>query len=87
MKSFSCKIDATNYCMFSLDEGTDVGRDDGTPVTEDYKVPFAFSGTIKKVEVKLRQEIGRPAFKAVAGCATHGIFAAKSARHRHRERT
>jgi arylsulfatase len=48
------RIDATNCCMFSLDEGTDVGRDDGTPVTEDYKVPFAFTGAIKKVEVKLR---------------------------------
>ena len=48
------RLDATNCCMFSLDEGTDVGRDDGTPVTEDYKVPFAFTGTIRKVEVKLR---------------------------------
>jgi arylsulfatase len=48
------RIAATNCCMFSLDEGTDVGRDDGTPVTEDYKVPFAFTGAIGKVEVKLR---------------------------------
>jgi arylsulfatase len=48
------RIDSTNCCMFSLDEGTDVGRDDGTPVTEDYKVPFAFTGAIQKVEVKLR---------------------------------
>ena len=48
------RIDATNCCMFSLDEGTDVGRDDGTPVTEDYKVPFAFTGAIRKVEIKLR---------------------------------
>jgi len=48
------RIDATNCCMFSLDEGTDVGRDDGTPVTEDYRVPFAFTGAIKNVEVTLR---------------------------------
>jgi len=48
------RVDVTNCCMFSLDEGTDVGRDDGTPVTDDYRVPFAFTGAIKKVEVKLR---------------------------------
>jgi len=48
------RIAATNCWMSSLDEGTDVGRDDGTPVTEEYKVPFAFTGAIQKVEVKLR---------------------------------
>jgi len=46
--------DATNCCMFSLDEGTDVGRDDGTPVPEEYKVPFAVTGALQRVEVKLR---------------------------------
>ena len=39
--------------MCSLDEGTDVGRDDGTPVTEAYQVPFAFIGHIDKVTVNL----------------------------------
>ena len=48
------RIDATNCCMFSLDEGTDAGRDDGTPVTEEYKVPFAVTGALQRVEVKLR---------------------------------
>lgn len=47
------RIDQTQCCMFSLDEGADVGRDDGTPVTEDYKVPFAFNGTIEKVVIGL----------------------------------
>ena len=39
--------------MCSLDEGTDVGRDDGPPVTEAAQVPFAFTGHIDKVTVNL----------------------------------
>jgi len=38
---------------FSLDEAADVGRNDGAPVTEDYKVPFAFNGAIGKVTINL----------------------------------
>jgi arylsulfatase A-like enzyme len=48
------RIDQTQCCMFSLDEAADVGRNDGTPVTEDYKVPFAFNGTIEKVTISLK---------------------------------
>ena len=32
----------------------DVGRDLGTPVNEAYTVPFAFTGTIDKVQVDLK---------------------------------
>ena len=37
----------------SLDETFDVGEDTGTPVVEDYvdKMPYRFSGTLKKVVV------------------------------------
>src|SRR4029077_989693 len=31
------RIEHTQCCAFSADEGADVGMDDGTPVTEDYK--------------------------------------------------
>ena len=31
------RIDRTQCCIFSADEGADVGIDDGTPVSEDYK--------------------------------------------------
>ena len=58
------RIDQTQCCMFSLDEGTDVGRDDGTPVTEEYKVPFAFNGTIEKVAIDLADANGKTAAKA-----------------------
>jgi arylsulfatase len=43
---------------FSLDETFDVGEDTGTPVVEDYvdKMPFAFSGTLKKLVVVLEPQ-------------------------------
>jgi hypothetical protein len=47
------RIEQTQCCIFSADEGADVGRDDGTPVTEAYQSPFAFSGTINKVTIDL----------------------------------
>ena len=48
------RMEATTCCTFSLDEGTDVGRDDGTPVTEAYASPFAFTGKIEKVRIDLK---------------------------------
>ncbi|MFI5396833.1 MAG: arylsulfatase [Candidatus Binatia bacterium] len=38
---------------FSLDETFDIGEDTGTPVSEDYDVPFKFTGQIEKVVVNL----------------------------------
>jgi arylsulfatase A-like enzyme len=37
----------------SADETLDIGEDTGTPVSEDYAVPFRFTGTIKKVVIDL----------------------------------
>ena len=34
-------------------ESFDVGMDNGSPVSEDYRAPFAYAGTIKKVEIHL----------------------------------
>jgi arylsulfatase len=34
-------------------ESLDVGMDNGSPVSEDYQPPFAYTGTIKKVEIHL----------------------------------
>jgi arylsulfatase len=34
---------------FSFDETFDVGKDTGTPVSEDYDVPFKFTGILDKV--------------------------------------
>ena len=48
-------IERTVGNRFSLDETFDVGEDTGTPVVEDYtdKMPFRFTGTLKKLVVKL----------------------------------
>jgi arylsulfatase len=47
------RINATIPGRFSLDETFDVGEDTGTPVNEDYDVPFKFTGKIEKVVVNL----------------------------------
>lgn len=38
----------------SLDETLDIGEDTGTPVSEDYRVPFKFGGKIDKVVIDLK---------------------------------
>jgi arylsulfatase len=40
---------------FSLDESFDIGQDTGTPVIDEYdaKMPFKFSGSLKRVEVEV----------------------------------
>jgi len=49
------RIPQTIGVRFSLDETFDVGEDTGTPVLEEYesKMPFRFSGTLKKFVVVL----------------------------------
>lgn len=51
----SGRIDRTQCCAFSADEGADVGADEGTPVTEAYKVPFRFTGKIDKVTIEMQE--------------------------------
>lgn len=57
------RISQTAPIRFSLDETFDIGEDTGTPVVEDYadKMPFAFSGTLKKFVVVLEPEKLSPA--------------------------
>jgi arylsulfatase A-like enzyme len=49
------KIPRTIPFRVSADETFDVGEDTGTPVSEDYHVPFKFTGTLNKVVVKLSE--------------------------------
>ena len=49
------RIEHTQCCAFSADEGADVGADEGTPVTEAYKVPFKFTGKISGVTIELKE--------------------------------
>jgi arylsulfatase len=48
------RIEKTVPNRFSLDETLDVGEDTGTPVSDDYKVPFKFTGEIEKVTLELK---------------------------------
>ncbi|WNM63588.1 arylsulfatase [Candidatus Nitrospira neomarina] len=49
-------IKHTQCCVFSADEGADVGLDEGTPVIENYGIPapYRFNGTIKQVTIDLQ---------------------------------
>jgi arylsulfatase len=50
------RIEHTQCCAFSLDDSADVGMDEGTPVTEDYKErDNKFTGTIHKVTIDLKE--------------------------------
>ena len=49
----SGKINQTTPFKYSLSENQDIGRDTGTAVVEDYKVPFVFEGKIEQVVVEL----------------------------------
>jgi arylsulfatase A-like enzyme len=49
------RIEHTQAMMFSADEGTDVGEDGETPVTENYGIaaPYQFTGKIEKITIDL----------------------------------
>ncbi len=54
-KVASGRLDQTIAYRMSLDETLDVGEDTGTPVSEDYEVPFKFTGDIEKVTVNITE--------------------------------
>jgi arylsulfatase len=50
------RIERTQCCGYSADEGADVGVDEATPVTEDYKArDNTFTGKIHKVTIELKE--------------------------------
>jgi len=55
------RVEKTEAARFSADETFDIGCDTGSPVSTDYASPFPFTGTIKKVEIKLEDEKLTPA--------------------------
>jgi arylsulfatase len=50
----SGRIERTECCAFSVDEGADVGADEGTPVSDTYETPFKFTGKIMRVTIDLK---------------------------------
>ncbi len=49
----SGKLPKTIPFRMSLDETLDIGEDTGTPVSEDYHVPFKFTGELEKVTINI----------------------------------
>jgi arylsulfatase A-like enzyme len=47
------RIERTIAFRISADETLDIGEDTGTPVSEDYHVPFRFTGDLKKLSIQL----------------------------------
>ena len=47
------RLEKTIPIQFSLGEGVDIGMDVGSPIDFTYKLPFAFTGKIEKVNIKL----------------------------------
>jgi hypothetical protein len=54
-KVASKKLPRTIAYRMSLDETLDIGEDTGTPISEDYKVPFKFTGKLEKVTINITE--------------------------------
>lgn len=50
------KLPQTIAFRISMDETLDIGEDTGTPVSEDYQVPFNFTGKLQKVTINITEE-------------------------------
>jgi arylsulfatase len=50
------RIDRTYAFRVSADETLDIGEDTGTPVSEEYHVPFKFTGKLNRVLIRLSDE-------------------------------
>jgi arylsulfatase len=48
------RVEKTVAGRFSADEIFDVGMDTGSPVSEDYKSPNPYTGTLRKVQIMLQ---------------------------------
>jgi hypothetical protein len=54
-KAASERLPQTIPFRMSLDETRDIGEDTGTPVSEDYEVPFKFTGNLEKVTINITE--------------------------------
>jgi arylsulfatase A-like enzyme len=50
------RVEKTEPMRFSADETFDVGCDTGSPVSDEYRSPFPFTGTLKSVDIKLEEQ-------------------------------
>ena len=57
-------IQRTILTRYTLDEGFDIGRDQGTPVCEAYQCPAEFTGQLHYVAIDILHRIGAPNVEA-----------------------
>jgi hypothetical protein len=50
------RIERTLPFRIAVDETLDIGEDTGTPVSESYRLPFKFTGEIKRMVIDLTPE-------------------------------
>lgn len=55
-------IPLTELARYSEEEGLEIGKDPQTPVSESYKSPFKFNGTLEKVVMEVKGSGGRTHF-------------------------
>ena len=55
-KVAEARVPRTTANVFLVDEGTDVGVDEDTPVSDDYQAgaPSRFTGKVRKVTIELK---------------------------------
>lgn len=54
------RIRVTVPSLFSIDESFDVGSDTGTPVSDEYAVPFRFTGRLHQVTIDIKPDAQPP---------------------------
>jgi arylsulfatase len=74
--SGSGRIDSTVPGQFTVYSGMDIGRDNGLPVDLGYadKLPFAFTGTVKRVIFDIPQPTDRETAEALERVAVQGAL-------------
>jgi len=60
------RIRITVPSLFSIDESFDVGSDTGTPVSDEYAVPFRFTGRLHQVTIDIKPTAGTQPPRAAA---------------------
>jgi len=55
-KAGEVDVEKTNPFAYAVAEGLEIGSDSTSPVWPEYEPPFQFTGTIRKVELRLEGE-------------------------------
>ena len=71
------RIERTLPLRIAVDETLDIGEDTGTPVSESYRLPFKFTGEIKKATIDLKPVLLTAADQRQLNDGKHAIAVAQ----------